>query len=195
MKLLRLGCRLTVLGLSFWLFGCRAASTAAPATVVPQPSQTSLSQTNQNAYPGLSVATPNYPGPVVNALQTPVAPTDVPTPSQGKATVAGVLYSMSIKSLVPGTLIYLAPGAGPDKRAIPPAFIGPTGTAGSVRGQSNDRAQFILTDVPAGYYYLVVAAPLSWSLGWSAEADQKPLLIEAKENQTLSLGIVYLSWP
>ena len=183
-------------GFQFMFLGLIVLVAACGGTPTPELTVSSgATQGAQTSYPGPILSTLTYPGPtLVNPFRTPEPPTNLPTPGPGKATVAGVLYSFTIHALVPGTLLYLTPGVGPDKRGIPPVITGPSDAAGSVRGQSNDDAQFVLTNVPPGNYYLVVSASLTWSLGVAAIGETKPVLIEVKENQTLNLGVVYLSW-
>jgi hypothetical protein len=175
---------------------CQAAPSPTAAIVAATAAAPGLTSTTQFGYPGPGAQTQSYPGPtLVNSQQTPVPPTDLPTPPAGQGTVAGVLYSFTIHAIVQQTLIYLTPAVGADHKAIPNTITGPSDTPGSVRGQTNDLAQFVLANVPPGNYYLVVASPLTWNLGASASSETTPMLITVAANQTVSLGVVHVSWP
>ncbi len=164
-----------------------AACTSTP----PPPSQVPV----VTAYPGLSNSVPAYPGPTaINVYQTPQIPATVPTPQNGQASLAGVFYSSTTKMIVPGTLIYLTPAVGPDKKSVPAIISGPNTSKGDIVGMSNDKAQFALTNIPPGNYYLVVAS-FNWVLAQKSPDATGPWLIELKQNQALSLGIVYVPWP
>lgn len=156
-------------------------------------SKTSAPQ--QEGYPVVETLVAGYPGQNTGAVfQTPEPPRDVPLPSEGKGVVSGVLYSMNAKVLIPGTLLYLTPAVGPEKRSVPPILTGPNESKGDIQGVSNDKGQFILTDVPPGNYFLVVSSPLSWSLAETPETGQ-PRLIEVAPDKIVPLGVVNLSWP
>jgi hypothetical protein len=149
----------------------------------------------QPAYPAFETRLESYPGQVTNnVFRTPEPPKNVPAPADGQSVVSGVLYSMNASMLVPGTLLYLTPATGPEKRSVPPIISGPDDANGDIRGMSNEKAQFVLVDVPPGNYYLVVSSGMNWSLAQSADTQQ-PQLIQLAADNAVDLGIVYLSWP
>ena len=183
---------LTALCASFFFLACGSDSTlTTPVATLAAPTQRVV----PSAYPP-PVTGNAYPGPpVINVFQTPEAPTDIPAPESGKASVAGVLYSYTAKMVLPGTLFYLTLAVGSEKQDVPGILSGPEDDAGDIRSQANDKGQFVLTDVPPGNYYLVVSAPLSWTLGQDSPEASTPWLIELAPDQRVSLSIVYLSWP
>lgn len=175
------------------LVGALVACGNSRASEVPAASKT-LEQ-SQAAYPIIETSVTGYPAQVTgDVFRTPEPPTDVPLPSRGNGVVSGVLYSANAQMLIPGTLLYLTPAIGAEKRGVPPIISGPNDAEGDIRGISNDKGQFILSNVPPGNYYLVVSSPLSWSLAEIAETGQ-PRLIEVVPDTIIALGVVYLSWP
>jgi hypothetical protein len=105
-----------------------------------------------------------------------------------------VLYSYTLLRVVPNTVFYLTLGVGEDKQTIPPILVGPNSEK-DIRAASDDKGQFALGDIPPGNYYLVVWAPYTWVLGEVSSGSGNPRLIELAPDQSVPLGIVYLSWP
>jgi hypothetical protein len=192
--------RHAVLGLLVAVLGLVACRPAPNSRATPAPAgATDGSATSAVLPAGYPVATyvpEAYPGQTNAPLKlTPVGAPDLPTPRLGQAVVGGQLYSFTMGMVVPGTLIYLTPAIGPEKRDVPPVIVGPDQAKGDILGQTDALGQFVLTGVPPGNYFLVVQIPLSWSLGQAAPDTETPLLIEVKENESHSAGIVYVSLP
>jgi hypothetical protein len=152
------------------------------------------------------------PNPAILPLPTPPhspfeSPATVPTatlkatvaaplPSQNKAALSGRFYSYTSEQEIPQTLFYLTPAVGPDKMQMPALLTGPEVSAGDIQGQTDQLGQFTLNDIPPGNYYLIVwAPPYSWSEAQMGPVDPSPRLISLSPNQSLPLGIVYVSWP
>lgn len=152
--------------------------------------------TPSTGYPSLSNTALSYPGPTITqSSQSPDAQIEAPVPEKGLASISGVLYSYTMQTVVVGTPFYLTSAIGPDKQTVPPVLTGPEDDRGDIRGQSNDKGQFVIVGIPPGNYYLVVSTPLNLTLADVAPDNQKPRLIELAPDQQLPLGVIYLSWP
>lgn len=149
-----------------------------------------------------SVVTP--PGSPLTSSQSPIATQspetdllslipDPPVPEPGKASISGLLYSISGKGPIPGTLYYLTPSKEPD--TPPNILVGPRDKGGDVRGTSDDQGRVVLNNIPPGSYYLVVWAPYNWVLAVESDIDMTPRVITLQANQQVNLGVVYLPWP
>lgn len=137
------------------------------------------------------VSTPAVRGTVLSVE----IPSEVPTPQEGKAAVSGVLYTFTGKGPVPGTVFYLTPAKGEDNRP-PVAYTGPNEEAGDVAGQSNEKGQIALNNIPPGSYYLVVWAPYNWVMAVESDVDMTtPRLIQLSADQKQNLGKIYVGWP
>ncbi len=151
----------------------------------------STSTNIQTAYPstGGSISTPLPEG----AL--PAAPQEALEPDPGKASISGVLYSFTIKQVIPGTGFYLIPAVGPEKKDVPPIIVAPEASRGEIISRSDDNGNIYIKDIPPGNYYLVIWAPLNWSVAQISEDDSTPLLLELNAGSRIPLGIIYVSWP
>jgi len=118
---------------------------------------------------------------------------DPPVPEPGKASISGLLYSISGKGPIPSTLYYLTPSKEPD--TPPNILVGPRDEEGDVRGTSDDQGRIVLNNIPPGSYYLAVWAPYNWVLAVESETDMTPRSINLQVNQQVNLGVVYLPWP
>lgn len=117
-------------------------------------------------------------------------------PSEGMASVSGLLYAASVQRTIPDTHYYLTKAIEDNGQFLPPAiFIGPQRELGDVPGVTDTMARFTIKDVEPGKYYLAVWSVYSWPLAQEGAADGDPLLIELKPNETLDLGIVNVTWP
>ncbi len=144
----------------------------------------------QTAYPSTSAIFTPVPIGVI-----PAAPPDAPEPDPGKASISGVLYSYTIKQAVPGTGFYLLPAVGTDKNQVPPIIVSPEATKGDIISQSDNTGIISIKDIPPGNYFLVVWAPLNWSVAQKSESDTSPLLLELNSGSQNPLGVIYISWP
>jgi hypothetical protein len=171
----------------------------------PAPSQaetTSLALASQEeVYPEAGSAMPAYPAPDQSRAPTyalgemPLAPSSAPDPEPGKASISGVLFSYTIRQIVPETAFYLTPAVGPDYLDMPPILIGPRPEKGDIYGRSAADGQIAVNDIPPGNYFLVVWAPYNWSVAQVSDADNSPLLLELLADQMQQLGVIFLSWP
>ncbi len=142
-----------------------------------------------------------YPGPEVIAqgrevsIQFPVAPSDAPQPSSGKASISGALYSYTISRSLPRTIFYLTRAVGEGNKRMPSILIGPEEERGDIRGLTNEKSQFTLNNIAPGNYYLIVWAPYDWIPAVNSSDDPSLRLIELTAGQSKALGIVYVPWP
>lgn len=164
------------------------AETAYPSTgsVIP-----TSSNGIEGAYPlpGGSSATPLPIGVI------PAAPQEAPEPDPGMASISGVLYSYTIKQAIAGTEFFLIPAVGPDKKNVPNIIVSPDAARGEIISQSDAVGNISLKSIPPGNYFLVVWAPMSWSIAQISEEDPNPLLLELSAGSQIPLGVVYISWP
>lgn len=119
---------------------------------------------------------------------------EAPIPEAGRVSLSGILYSISLSQIIPGTVFYITPAAG-DTNEPPSLFLGPRMGSGEVRGVSDDMGRFVLTNVPPGKYYLAVWAPYNWILAVNSLDDLTPRLLILEADQAYELGIVYVPWP
>ena len=187
--------------LSFWLLllALLISSCASPSASVATKTPTLLSGAKE-AYPvdnNISAATmyPEMSDPQLEKLKTAVPPDQVMDPEPGKASIAGVVYSDTIKRVLPKTMFYLTPAIGKDKNEIPPAFVGPLPEKGDIVSKTDQDGKFSLSNIPPGNYILLVEAPYNWSVAQEGENNFKPLIIKLNANQKENLRIVYVSWP
>jgi len=125
----------------------------------------------------------------------PTAPQEAPEPDSGKASISGILYSYTIQQVIAGTEFFLIPAVGPAKTEVPPIIVGPEASRGEIISQSDYSGIVSLKNIPPGNYYLVVWAPMSWSIAQKSETETTPLFLELKAGSRVPLGIVYISWP
>lgn len=131
----------------------------------------------------------SLPG-IVGSPMTPEAP----IPETGRASISGILYSISLSQLIPGTAFYVTPAVG-DTNEPPPYLLGPRVESGDVRGVSDNMGRFVLNNVPPGEYYLAVWAPYNWILAVNSPNDLIPRLLILEADRAYELGIVYVPWP
>lgn len=133
--------------------------------------------------------------PVATPSSAPVAaPSEIPKPEEGKASVGGVLYTFSGHGPIPETIFYLTPAQG-EADQPPRVLVGPREEKGDIQGKSNAEGQITLNNVPAGNYYLAVWAPYNWLLAVESAEDQMPRLIELGPNESKNLGVINVAWP
>jgi len=125
----------------------------------------------------------------------PEPPLTAPRPAPGRASISGLLYSYTIARIVPETLFYLTPAVGTDQRSMPRLLIGPDEDRGDIIGTSDAQGLVVLDDVPPGNYYLIVWAPLNWTIVEESPANQMPHLIELRPGDEKPLGVLFVSWP
>jgi len=161
-------------------------------TVYPPLSEGSSNPENiEMAYPSLNGdnATPLPIGVV------PPAPKEAPQPDPGKASISGVLYSYTMKQAIPETGFYLLPAVGPEKKGIPSALVAPDASKGAIISRSDAAGNISIKDIPPGNYYLVVWAPMNWTIAQISEQDTTPMLLELNDGSRTPLGVIYISWP
>ena len=156
-----------------------------------------------NTYPASSTIIVKYK-PYPDASSMPGMPSlsplpapshGAPEPLPGKASISGVLYSLTLRYVLGNTLFYLTPAVGNDSRQIPSLLTGPDEKKGDLRGYTNIHGQFALDNVLPGNYYLIVGVPYNWIPAVLSEVDETPLLIKLTSGQRKLLGIVYIPWP
>ena len=137
------------------------------------------------------------PTPVIRVFQEEILGADIEFPllDQGMAALGGVLYSYTVASTIPGTAIYLTHAIGDNKNQPPTVLVGPQESRGDIAATTDENGYFLFNNIKPGNYFLVVWAPLSWSMVEISENDQKPKLIELNPDQQLNLGAALVSWP
>lgn len=194
---------LTFFTIALLLSACQSVpETVAPST--PEAGYPSAGQdaTNNYGYPVPEQTAPTdiaYPAPsslpTLAVGELPVPPAEALIPEQGKAALTGVLYSYTINAVIPGTQIYLTPAVGENLDQVPLALVGPQDSRGDIVATTDENGYILMNNLPPGNYYLVVWAPLNYSIVETADMIQTPLLIQLKADETLQLGVTYLSWP
>ncbi len=122
-------------------------------------------------------------------------PEDALKPAHGTASISGLVYSYTVHRVLPKTLYYLTPAIGENDDIIPPLLIGPEVENGDIASTTDEHGQINLTDIPPGNYYIILWAPLNWSIVESSPTEQVPRLIELKDGDRQALGNLYVSWP
>lgn len=123
--------------------------------------------------------------------------TDLPeakSPSEGKTSFSGVLYSYSLKQLIPNTLFYLSPAIG-EENSFPPIMAGPNPEQGDINGFTDEKGVIILNDIEPGNYYLIVWAPNNWGFAVINTEDEEPLMLELTGGTAHNYGVLMVQWP
>lgn len=183
------------------IVGCasQTPTTAVEPTVAPTLVEPVL---DENGYPAPSTTLQSsYPAPegsgaeVQPGMSVPVPPNDAPVPEAGMGSVSGVIYSFTIQMTLPDTDFYLSPGWGDNRKDPPAAFLGPQPEKGDIPLKADSTGAFSAANIPPGFYYLAVSAPLNWAAGVNSPEDSAMRLIEIKADEKTVLGVVYVSWP
>jgi hypothetical protein len=186
------------------LVACTNNQTSSPVTSVPSQANNSPTEANiETAYPLLSGNEAATPYPILGETEAtplpsgvlPVAPNEAPKPEAGMASISGVLYSYTTGQTVGGTEFFLIPGVGPEKKDVPIVLVAPDASRGEIIGRSDDNGNIALQNIPPGNYFLIVWAPMSWSVAEKSNTDKAPLLLELDAESQIPLGVIYLSWP
>lgn len=122
----------------------------------------------------------------------PELPAEVPEPQKGFAAISGVIYSFTIDAPIAETGFYLTKVTNVE---MIPVLAGPISENGDIEGRTDEKGYFSMDSIPPGEYYLIVWAPMSWSVAGSAENRSEPLLISLAPGDREKLGILYISWP
>lgn len=167
-----------------------AAPTAASGYPVPAgyPAPAAASNTQDQGYPGASL-------PVTQLPTTAEPPTSAPQPNAGQASLAGALFSIRINRALPGTMLYITRGVGPDHRAVPGLITGPEAASGDLSVTTDAKGQFAINNIAPGTYYMFVSAPLAWVPGQLVADNYDPQPIELKADERRLLGVIYAAWP
>lgn len=144
--------------------------------------------------------TASGPRPPANAAPTQSAnslnpPAFAPEAEPGTASISGVIYSYTISRILPETLLYLTPAIGDQADTVPPLIIGPEEDSGDIITTSNVKGEVLLDDIPPGSYYMIVWAPLNWSIVEASDEDPSPRLIRLEAGEQIPLGVLFVSWP
>jgi hypothetical protein len=131
---------------------------------------------------------------------SPISPSPTPTPAPtlarpapGEAAIQGKLIVTGTQQPLSETVFYLTPGIG-EQGDEPPVALGAI-QAQDIQGRTEMDGSFVLTDVPPGNYYMVIWAPLNWSILPEPDQDETPRLLELEAGQTLNLGEMVIIWP
>lgn len=154
----------------------------------------------QGGYPAPLQEATGYPSGKVFATMLPEgvlpeAPKNAPETTSDTASISGVLYSYTNRQVIPQTEYFLLPAVGPEKRDVPPVIVSPESKRGDIIATSGDVGEINLNGVPPGNYYLVIWAPMNWSVVQNSDKDIAPRLIELKAGDRVPLGVLYASWP
>lgn len=116
-------------------------------------------------------------------------------PSDGKASISGMIYSFTSKMTLPDTKIFLTKALG-DENAPPPLLMSPDESVGDVIGRTDMNGEFQINNIPPGNYYLIVWGPDISSIVVNLSAENySPLLFTLQPNEKYNLGILNVSWP
>ena len=143
----------------------------------------------EQAYPPASFLPTLKPG------ELPEPPAEILKPDEGKSALNGVLYSYTIHAVIPGTVFYLTRAVGENNDQVPLALLGQQETRGDIAGSTDENGFIELNNIEPGNYYMVVWAPLNWAVVETEAQNQTPLLITLAANESVNLGIAYISWP
>ena len=171
---------------------------ASPSSPVETAYPSAIGNETPSTSNNIQTAYPSTDGDISTAFpegSLPVAPLEALEPNPGMASISGVLYSFTIKQVIQGTGFFLIPAVGPEKRDVPPIIVAPEASRGEIISRSADNGDISMKDVPPGNYYLVVWAPLNWSVAQISAEDSTPLLLELKAGSRIPLGVIYISWP
>ena len=140
---------------------------------------------------------PEPPGlvPLEQSIDSLKPPEDTVETDPSTASISGLVYSYTVNRVLPKTFFYLTPAVGENADIVPPLLIGPEEDNGDIKSETNELGQIYLKDIPPGNYYIVVWAPLNWSIVESSPTEQIPRLIELKDGDRQALGNLYVSWP
>jgi hypothetical protein len=132
---------------------------------------------------------------IKHTLVFPLPPENAPPPPFGKASLSGLLFSTSIDTLIPDTLLYLTPAMGEHADQMPPLLAGPIASRGDIASRSLADGSFEMESIPPGNYYLIVSSSINWCEAVISGTDQRPLLISLSKEQRRALGVVAVIWP
>ncbi len=127
--------------------------------------------------------------------QLPESPKSASEPEVNKGSISGVIFSFTTNLILAKTMFYLTPAMGPDDSSVPPALFGPQVKTGDIVGLTDDRGIFNINNIPPGKYFLIVEAPMNWTIGLVSSEDPEPRLLTIESGQEYPLGIVFVSWP
>ena len=155
----------------------------------------------QTGYPAPSFAG-NSAYPVQATRQAYIPSSDLstenvvmPTPDQGLASVAGILYSYAEGMVIPETVFYLTHAIGENNDSVPMFLSGPKVGEGDYSGWSNADGLFILNNIVPGNYYIVVWAPFNWIIGVQTDNTDTLMLLILRPDSQNNLGVVNFPWP
>jgi hypothetical protein len=179
-----------VLGLTLLLLGCDLS----PAQVTEPTGAPIAPLGTQSAYPPPPIGPYPFASPLATLSRTAVPPADSPVPEVGKASLTGILYSITQGTVIPGTQYYLR-RVPTDTNSPLPLFSGPEESEGDIAATTDLRAYVILNNIPPGDYYLAVWDVYSWIPAITTKTDPKPLVMHLDANQRKALGVIYVPWP
>jgi len=122
-------------------------------------------------------------------------PEDTLEPSPGAASISGLVYSYTVRRVLPKTLLYLTPALGENDDSMPSLLIGPVEENGDITSTTDEDGQIYLSHIPPGNYYIILWAPLNWSAVENSPTEQKPRLIILEAGDRQALGTLFVSWP
>lgn len=175
---------LVILILAAALTACNTTSVpTTPAVEVDANGYPIQSQAAADAYPTLD----NH----YNDLSDLKAPAEANTPQAGTASISGLIYVPSRKSVVKNTLIYLVPAEGENKDIVPGILIGDgMQTRGDVISRTDDQGVFYIDNIPPGNYFLVVSFQNNIILTAISETDLNPRLLKLEADTATPLGLI-----
>jgi hypothetical protein len=183
------------------LVGC---GTTTPAKVTsPQNPNTTTEIPNVSSYP--SPVAQNFYGsngyPIAGNEQQaftepiPIPPQSAPEPLTGKVSISGVLYSSTSNIILRNTQAYLTLASGVGNDQLNPVLGGPKPQIGDILFTTDEKGNFELNNVPAGKYFIVVWAPLSWTVVMKSKTDANAMLMNLQAGSKTPLGVLFVSWP
>lgn len=165
-----------------------------PAAIAPEPAE---NESIISGYPAqIEEVSPSGSGTLVaeaNKLVNELA-SQPPEPQQGMGSIYGVLFSVTNQAPIPNTMVYLIDAGGDEAESLPAIIVGPSSE--DIVLSSDQNGAVVNDSIPPGNYYLVMSAPpYDWAEGYSDAEAKEPLLIQVRENEKTSMGVIYIFWP
>lgn len=161
-----------------------------PANEPKNPQKNNLLSPDDYLYPSPEFSLPRSNG-VTDQFNT-IEPLK---PSDGKASISGMIYSFTSKMMLPETKIFLTKALGVEN-SPPPVLMSPDESIGDIIGWTQMDGQFQINDIPPGKYYLIVWGPDVSSIVVNLSSENySPLLFTLLPNGQYNLGVLNVSWP
>jgi hypothetical protein len=151
------------------------------------PVSTEVLDTHSTSYPVAGDNTTDDNGEATQATSEPLV---IPDANLDSGIVYGQIYSYTTNEVLPNVMVYLA-----EKVPLEP---GPNYTISfqeisSPHAQTNERGEFLITEVAPDEYIPIMVTPFGISPLANDTTDEIELVVES--NQTYDLEATYVNWP